>query len=145
MKKYGLITLLSLSFISHATSQTTSNVDEYYQNALASIQRLDTKQSSAAETIYENTTTTEAKIKQISDALASKENLKPEELQDLQIKLSLIQANLQTDALKLQSLSMIQTKDIKTKEEIYEEEAKKKNNAFKEKLKEEIAKSDVRF
>ncbi|WP_409360998.1 type IV secretion system protein [Bartonella heixiaziensis] len=145
MKKYGLITLLSLSFISHATSQTISEADEYYKNALESTQKLNAKKSSTAETVYESTIKTAEEIKQISNKLKSQENPKSEELQALQIELSLLQANLQKDALRLQSLAMIQAKDTKTKDEIREEDVQKKHLEIAEKLKEQLEKSDVRL
>nr|AEH57992.1 VirB5 [Bartonella sp. P1198] len=144
MKQYGLITLLSLSFISHATSQTTFDADEYYKNVLSSTQKLNTTKSSTAETVYESTTKTAEKIQEINNKLKSKENLKAEELQTLQIELSLLQVNLQKDALRLQSLAMMQEKDTKTKEEIREEEAQKKHEEIAKKLKEKLEKSDVR-
>ncbi|MET3589597.1 chromosome segregation ATPase [Bartonella silvatica] len=148
MKKYGLVTLLSLSFISHATSKTTTNVDEYYKKTLESIQELNTANSETAENIYERTKETTAKIQEIQEKLRnaqSSETQKPEELQQLQIELSILQAKLQVDTLKIQSLSMIQAKNAKTKEEMSEEAAQKKHEDIAKKLKEKLENSNVRL
>nr|AEH57994.1 VirB5 [Bartonella sp. P1206] len=148
MKKYGLATLLSLSFISHATSQTTPNVDEYYKNALENTQKSNTAKSETAESVYETAVETAKKIEEIrqklEDAKLKKED-KAEEFQDLRAQLSLLQANLQVNSLKLQSLSMIQAKDISTKEEMREEEAHKRHQELAEEIKEKLEKSDVRL
>ncbi len=116
MKKYGLITLLSLSFISHATSQTAPIADGYYKDALESTQKSDTTRSETAESIYTSTAENIKEIENINQQLEnikSKAETKPEEFQALQIRLSLLQARLQTDIVKLQSLSMIETKNKK--------------------------------
>nr|AEH58006.1 VirB5 [Bartonella sp. B25] len=152
MKKYSLIPLLSLSFISHAISQTTPDVDVYYKSALENTQKLDAAKSETAEAIYSFTTENIKKIEEISKKIGNikaKTETKPEELQAaqqaLQIELSLLQAKLQADVLKLQSLAMIQAKDTKTKDEIREEEEQKKHQALAKKLKEKLEKSDVRL
>nr|AEH57997.1 VirB5 [Bartonella sp. B12] len=154
MKKYGLAALLSLSFISHATSQTAPNVDEYYKSALESTQKLDTAKSETAESIYATAIETAKKIEEIRQKLEGaklKKEDKAEELQDLRAQLSLLQANLQVSSLKLQSLSMIQAKNTSTKEEIREEEAQKKHQKLAEEIKkklkklEKLEKSDVRL
>ncbi|WP_208439298.1 type IV secretion system protein VirB5, partial [Bartonella tribocorum] len=129
MKKYGLVTLLSFSFISHTIAQTPPDVDEYYRQALENTQKLNAVKSETAETIYKTAAETTKKIKEISDQLehlkaqiettatetttdtAKKSQL--EELQklqalrqELQVKVSLLQADLQANSLKLQSLAM---------------------------------------
>ncbi|WP_208438056.1 type IV secretion system protein VirB5 [Bartonella taylorii] len=148
MKKYGLATLLSLSFISHAMSQTALNVDEYYKNALENTQKLNTAKSETAESVYETAVETAKKIEEIrqklEDAKLKKED-KVEEFQDLRAQLSLLQANLQVSSLKLQSLSMIQANDTSTKEEIREEEAQKKHQELAEEIKKKLGKSNVRL
>ncbi len=63
MKKYGLVTLLSFSFISHAIAQTTPDVDEYYKQALENTQKLNTAKSETAESIYKSATDTAKKLK----------------------------------------------------------------------------------
>ncbi|VEJ45886.1 type IV secretion system protein VirB5 [Bartonella vinsonii] len=152
MKKYSLITLLSLSFISHAMAETVDAVDadEYYKKALESTQELNTVKSETAENILEQATKTAKKIQEISEKLTQaqaesqeKEKSDPEKLQALQIKLSVLQANLQADALKLQSLAMIQAKDSRTKEEVREEQIQKKHEEIAEKLKEKLGKSNI--
>ncbi|EJF76230.1 type IV secretion system protein VirB5 [Bartonella alsatica] len=145
MKKYGLVTLLSLSFISHATSQNTSSVDEYYKSAVENTQKLDTAESDTAQSIFESTTTTITEIQKINNKFNAKQPPKSEELQALQMELALVQAKIQADALKLQSLAMIQEKNKKTKEEIHEEKAQEEHKRIAEKLKEELEKSDVQF
>ncbi|WP_455465778.1 type IV secretion system protein [Bartonella sp. B39] len=148
MKKYYLITLLFLSSVSHAMSQTTFDVDEYYKNALETTQELNIAKSETAETVYQSTKTTTEKIKEISDKLTnakSQKKTKPEELQALQVELAILHANLQVNALKLQSLAMIQAKDTKSKEEIREEEIQKKHKDIEEKLRRKIESSDVRL
>lgn len=157
MKKYGLVTLLSFSFISHAIAQTTPDADEYYKQALENTQKLDAAKSETAESIYKSATETANKIKEIKsqlEQLKSKADAKPEELQDLQVNLSLLQASLQASSLKLQSLDMIQAKDTKTKEELREEKEKEKHKKLEvtldekeKKLKEKIESigTDVRL
>ncbi|WP_455479151.1 type IV secretion system protein VirB5 [Bartonella sp. B23] len=148
MKKYYLITLLFLSSVSHAMSQTTLDVDEYYKNALESTQKLNTARSETAETIYASTKTSTEKIKEISDKLTNtklQEKPKSEELQALQIELAILHADLQVNALKLQSLAMIQAKDTKSKEELREEEVQKRHKDIEEKLRKKIENSDVRL
>ncbi|MBB4076864.1 chromosome segregation ATPase [Bartonella fuyuanensis] len=139
MKKYGLVTVLSFSFISHAISQTIPNADEYYKQALESTQKLDAAKSETAENIYQSAIETANKIKEIShqlESIQSKTDTKPEELQALQVKLSLLQANLQVSSLKLQSLDMIQARDTKTKDELREEEEQQKHKYLEAQLKE---------
>ncbi|WP_375671328.1 type IV secretion system protein VirB5 [Bartonella sp. CL434QHHD] len=143
MKKYGLVTLLSFSFISHAISQTTPDAEEYYKQALENTQKLDAAKSETAETIYKTATDTAKKIKEISQQLEnikSKPDTKPEELQtlrqEIQVKLSLLQADLQVSSLKLQSLDMIQARDTKTKDELREEKEQQKHKHLEAQLKE---------
>ncbi|WP_375663686.1 type IV secretion system protein VirB5 [Bartonella sp. CL63NXGY] len=143
MKKYGLVTLLSFSFISHAISQTTPDAEEYYKQALENTQKLDAAKSETAETIYKSATDTAKKIKEISQQLEnikSKPDTKPEELQtlrqEIQVKLSLLQADLQVSSLKLQSLDMIQARDTKTKDELREEKEQQKHKHLEAQLKE---------
>ncbi|WP_375660103.1 type IV secretion system protein VirB5 [Bartonella sp. CL74QHWL] len=143
MKKYGLVTLLSFSFISHAISQTTPDAEEYYKQALENTQKLDAAKSETAETIYKSATDTAKKIKEISNQLEnikSKPDTKPEELQairqEIQVKLSLLQAGLQVSSLKLQSLDMIQARDTKTKDELREEKEQQKHKHLEAQLKE---------
>ncbi|WP_375660914.1 MULTISPECIES: type IV secretion system protein VirB5 [unclassified Bartonella] len=143
MKKYGLVTLLSFSFISHAISQTTPDAEEYYKQALENTQKLDAAKSETAETIYKTATDTAKKIKEISNQLEnikSKPDTKPEELQtlrqEIQVKLSLLQADLQVSSLKLQSLDMIQARDTKTKDELREEKEQQKHKHLEAQLKE---------
>ncbi|WP_375643566.1 MULTISPECIES: type IV secretion system protein VirB5 [unclassified Bartonella] len=143
MKKYGLVTLLSFSFISHAISQTTPDAEEYYKQALENTQKLDAAKSETAETIYKSATDTAKKIKEISNQLEnikSKPDTKPEELQtlrqEIQVKLSLLQADLQVSSLKLQSLDMIQARDTKTKDELREEKEQQKHKHLEAQLKE---------
>ncbi|MCZ2158928.1 type IV secretion system protein VirB5 [Bartonella sp. 220] len=146
MKKYSFVTLLSLSFISHTMAETTENADEYYKQALESTQQLNTVKSETAGTILDNATKTTKEIQKINEELTqeqSQEKPDPEKLQTLQIKLSVLQANLQADALKLQSLAMIQAKDSKTKEEVREEEIKKQHEEIVQKLKGKLEKSNV--
>ncbi|WP_375646890.1 MULTISPECIES: type IV secretion system protein VirB5 [unclassified Bartonella] len=161
MKKYGLVTLLSFSFISHAISQTPPDVDEYYKQALENTQKLNAAKSETAETIYKTATDTANKIKEINhqfENIQSKKDTKPEELQalqqELQIKLSLLQADLQVNSLKLQSLDMIQARDTKTKDELREEKEQQKHKHIEKQLKEkekqlkeklESARTDVRL
>ncbi|WP_375637741.1 MULTISPECIES: type IV secretion system protein VirB5 [unclassified Bartonella] len=143
MKKYGLVTLLSFSFISHAISQTTPDAEEYYKQALENTQKLNTAKSETAESIYKSATDTAKKIKEISNQLEnikSKPDTKPEELQtlrqEIQVKLSLLQADLQVSSLKLQSLDMIQARDTKTKDELREEKEQQKHKHLEAQLKE---------
>ncbi|WP_375667189.1 type IV secretion system protein VirB5 [Bartonella sp. CL435QHHD] len=143
MKKYGLVTLLSFSFISHAISQTTPDAEEYYKQALENTQKLDAAKSETAESIYKSATDTAKKIKEISNQLEnikSKPDTKPEELQairqEIQVKLSLLQAGLQVSSLKLQSLDMIQARDTKTKDELREEKEQQKHKYLEAQLKE---------
>ncbi|WP_273790960.1 type IV secretion system protein VirB5 [Bartonella sp. CM31XJBT] len=143
MKKYGLVTLLSFSFISHAISQTTPDAEEYYKQALENTQKLNTAKSETAESIYKSATDTAKKIKEISNQLEnikSKPDTKPEELQalrqEIQVKLSLLQAGLQVSSLKLQSLDMIQARDTKTKDELREEKEQQKHKHLEAQLKE---------
>nr|AFY07848.1 VirB5 [Bartonella sp. A554] len=152
MKKYGLVPLLSLSSISHANSQTTPDVDEYNKSALENTKKLDAAKSETAEAIYSLTTENIKKIEQIINKIENikaKTETKPEELQAaqpaLQIELSLLQAKLQADVLKLQSLAMIQAKNTKTKDEIREEEEQNKHQAIAKKLKEKLENSNVRL
>ncbi|ETS06094.1 hypothetical protein [Bartonella henselae] len=148
MKKYSLVTLLSLFCISHAKAQTAPLADEYYKKALENKQQLDVAKSQTAESIYESATQTANKIKDINDQLKTLKadtKTKPEQLQTLQIELSLLQAQLQADTLKVQSLAMIQAKDTKTKEELREEQTQQNHKKIEEKLKEKLGKSDVRL
>ncbi|GAA5102703.1 type IV secretion system protein VirB5 [Bartonella acomydis] len=143
MKKYGLITLLSLSFTSHTIAQDT---EEYYKNALESTQKLNAVKSETAESIYMSTTEHVKKIENINqqlETIKAKTEVKPEEFQALQIQLTLLQAKLQTDIVKLQSLSMIEAKDKKTTEEIREEEAQKQHEELAEQLKQKLESSNV--
>ncbi|MCZ2328936.1 type IV secretion system protein VirB5 [Bartonella sp. F02] len=142
MKKYYLAAFLPLFFISNAMSQDISNVDAYYQTALKSTQTLN---DINPEDIYK---LVEQKKQEISDleqqfinVSASTSETKTEELQQLQIKISLLQAELQMGALGLQSLSMIKAKTEKTKEEIREEEQQKKHKQIEEKLNQKLAQS----
>ncbi|WP_330169090.1 type IV secretion system protein VirB5 [Bartonella grahamii] len=143
MKKYGLVTLLSFSFISHAISETTPDADEYYKQALENTQKLDAAKSETAESIYKTAADTANKIKEIKNQLEqikSKPDTKPEELQalrqELQVKLSLLQADLHANVLKLQALDMIQARDTKTKEEMREEKEQQKHKNIATQLKE---------
>ncbi|WP_375659394.1 type IV secretion system protein VirB5 [Bartonella sp. MR30HLJHH] len=155
MKKYGLVTLLSFSFISHAISQTTPDADEYYKQALENTQKLDAAKSETAEGIYKTATETAKKIKEISHQLeqvksqtgtTATEAVKKSSLeelqnlqalrQELQVKLSLLQADLQVASLKLQSLDMIQARDTKTKDEMREEKEQQKHKYLEAQLKE---------
>ncbi|ATP12775.1 hypothetical protein BHOIPH791_04940 [Bartonella henselae] len=148
MKKYSLVTLLSLFCISHAKAQTATLTDEYYKKALENTQKLDVAKSQTAESIYESATQTANKIKDINNQLANLKadtKTKPEQLQALQIELTLLQAQLQADTLKIQSLAMIQAKDTKTKEELREEQTQKKHEDLQKQLKEKLEKSDVRL
>ncbi|KEC54036.1 hypothetical protein [Bartonella koehlerae] len=148
MKKYSLVTLLSLFCISHAKAQIAPLPDEYYKKALENTQKLDVAKSQTAESIYESATQTANKIKDINDQLKTLKadtKTKPEQLQALQIELTLLQAQLQADTLKIQSLSMIQAKDTKTKEELREEQTQQNHKKIEEKLKEKLEKSDVRL
>ncbi|WP_455481752.1 type IV secretion system protein VirB5 [Bartonella sp. B35(2025)] len=142
MKKYPLATLLLLSFISNAMSQTDLTADEYYKSVLESTQKLEAVKSETAESILASANKNAKQIEEISKQL---EKAKPEELQTLQVKLAVLQANLQADALKLQSFAMIKAKDTKTKEEIREEEEQKKHQDIEEKLQEQLRKTDVRL
>ncbi|WP_336294546.1 type IV secretion system protein VirB5 [Bartonella sp. CB169] len=148
MKKYGLIMLLYLSCASHAMSQTTINVDEYYKNALENTQKLDAAKSETAETIYASAAETTKKIQEINNKLEtvkSQEKPELEALQTLQIELAILHANLQVDALKLQSLAMIKARDTKSKEEMREEEIQKEHKDLEQKLKEKLESSNVRL
>ncbi|OLL41266.1 type IV secretion system protein [Bartonella henselae] len=148
MKKYSLITLLFLFCISHAKAQTASLPDEYYKKALENTQKLDAAKSETAESIYKSATETTKKIQELNEKLANAktaEKPKSEELQALQVELSLLQAQLQADTLKIQSLSMIQAKDTKTKEELREEQTQKKHEDLQKKIKEKLEKSNVRL
>nr|AAF25839.1 17kDa antigen-like protein [Bartonella elizabethae] len=159
MKKYGLMTLLSFSFISHAFSQMSPDADEYYKQALENTQKLDTAKSETAETIYKTATETAKKIKEINGQLEqlksqtettatettsdADKNSNLEELQkrqalrqELQVKVSLLQADLQANSLKLQALNMIQARDTKTKEELREEKEQQKHKTLQAQLKE---------
>ncbi|WP_375669521.1 type IV secretion system protein VirB5, partial [Bartonella sp. MR168JLCBS] len=101
-----------------------------------------------AESIYASANETANKIKEINEKLTkaqAAEKTKPEEFQALQIELSLLQAQLQADTLKIQFLSMIQAKNTKTKEDIREEQTQKKHKDLQEKLKEKLGNSDVRL
>nr|WEQ92348.1 rC1 [synthetic construct] len=109
---------------------TATLTDEYYKKALENTQKLDVAKSQTAESIYESATQTANKIKDINNQLANLKadtKTKPEQLQALQIELTLLQAQLQADTLKIQSLAMIQAKDTKTKEELREEQTQKKH------------------
>ncbi|EJF85868.1 hypothetical protein ME1_01445 [Bartonella vinsonii subsp. arupensis OK-94-513] len=151
MKKYSLVTLLSLSFISHAMAETvdavdTVDADEYYKQALESTQKLNTVRSETAGTILDHATKTTKKIQEINNKLTQekeKEKPDPEKLQTLQIELTMLQAQLQADSLKLQSLNMIQAKDSKTQDEVREEQIKKEHEEIAKKLKEQLGKSNV--
>ncbi|WP_273721027.1 MULTISPECIES: type IV secretion system protein VirB5 [unclassified Bartonella] len=159
MKKYSLITLLSLSFSPYANAQTTQNVDEYYKSALESRQQVQASTQETAESIYASTTETTKKIEEIRqeiEKLKLKTETKPEEMQalrqELQTKLSLLQTQLQTDTLKLQYLTMLQAKNSKTKEELHEEttqgERKKIQDQLAEKekkLEAQVERSNVRL
>ncbi|GAA5107765.1 type IV secretion system protein VirB5 [Bartonella jaculi] len=158
MKKYGLVALLSLSFISHATAQNTSEADDYYKKALENTQQLNVAKSKTAETIYQSAEENMKKIEEISQKLQdtqSKTSSTPEEpqavqqkqaaQQALQIELLLLQARLQADSVKLQSLALIQAKDTKTTEERLEEKAQQKHEELIKTLKEKIEGSDVRL
>ncbi|CDO40663.1 type IV secretion system protein VirB5 [Bartonella henselae] len=148
MKKYSLVTLLSLFCIPHAKAQTAPLTDEYYKKALENTQKLDVAKSQTAESIYESATQTAKKIQELNEKLEkakTAEKTKSEELQALQVELSLLQAQLQVDTLKVQSLSMIQAKDTKTKEELREEQTQQNHKKIEEKLKEKLGKSDVRL
>ncbi|WP_273719029.1 MULTISPECIES: type IV secretion system protein VirB5 [Bartonella] len=161
MKKYGLVTLLSFSFISHALSQMSPDADEYYKQALENTQKLDAAKSETAETIYKTATETTKKINEIKEQLeqlksqinttettaeAETETEKKSKLeklqklqtlqQELQVKASLLQADLQASSLKLQSLAMIQARDTKTKDELREEKEQKKHKYIQAQLKE---------
>ncbi|WP_455478041.1 type IV secretion system protein VirB5 [Bartonella sp. B10] len=145
MKKYQLAALLSLSFISNAMSQTEQTADEYYKSALESTQKLEAAKSETAETIFASANKNAKQIEEIKSQL---EKVKPEELQTLQtlqVKLAILQANLQADALKLQSFAMMKARDTKTKEEIREEEEQKKHQDIEEKLQEQLRKSNARL
>ncbi|WP_208431439.1 type IV secretion system protein VirB5 [Bartonella doshiae] len=152
MKKYGLITLLSLFCISHATAQSEPNADEYYKKVLENTQTLDTERHETAETIYKLANDATKKIKEINEKLATikaekSENL--EELQnlqrDLQIELSILQANLQADALKLQSLEMMAAKNTRTKTAIREEEEQQRYKVLGDTIKKELKKSEEKI
>ncbi|AGF76302.1 hypothetical protein [Bartonella vinsonii] len=148
MKRYSLVTLLSLFCIFHAKAQTAPLPDEYYKKALENTQKLDVAKSETAQSIYESATETAKKIKDINNQLATLKadtKTKPEQLQALQIELTLLQAQLQADTLKIQSLSMIQAKDTKTKEELREEQTQRNHKKIEEKLKAKLEKSDVRL
>ncbi len=56
--------------------------------------------------------------------------------QEIQVKLSLLQAGLQVSSLKLQSLDMIQARDTKTKDELREEKEQQKHKYLEAQLKE---------
>ncbi|UTO28063.1 type IV secretion system protein VirB5 [Bartonella harrusi] len=157
MKKYRLITLLSLSFISHAIAESTENVEDYYKKALENTEKLNAVKSETAETIHEHAASAIKKIKEFNEELTqlqaqtqsqgqdaqAQTKSNTEKIQDLQIKLSVLQAELQADALKLQSLAMIQAKDTKTKEEIHEEKVKKEHEELLKTLKEKLEKSNI--
>ncbi|WP_208436165.1 type IV secretion system protein VirB5 [Bartonella phoceensis] len=148
MKKYGLVTLLSLAFISHAVSQTTTDVDEYYKNALEGTPDSGITKSETAESIYSSAVETVKKIAEIRqklEAITSKEKVKPEELQALQTQLSILQTNLQADSVKLQSLNIIQSKDSPTRDEVREAEVQKRHEDLAEKLRKELENSDVKL
>ncbi|WP_019223611.1 type IV secretion system protein [Bartonella rattaustraliani] len=142
MKKHGLITLLSLSFISHAMAQEMPSAEEYYQKIIEDAQKLDAQKAETIDSIRKNIEETETKIKEIESKLKT---AKPEDMQSLQIKLSIFLANLQMDALKLQSLAMMKEKETKTKDEVREEEIQQSHKKLEEKLKEKLEKSNVRL
>lgn len=142
MRKYGLITLLSLSCISHAVAQEGApNVDEYYRQVIENKKVLDPKNTEDVGSVHASIAATQTKIKEIESNL---QTAKPEELPALQIKLSLLQANLQMDSLKLQS-AIVEANNKKTTEELREEEAQQEHKNLEEKLKEKLEKSDVRL
>ncbi|EJF78867.1 Uncharacterised protein [Candidatus Bartonella washoeensis] len=146
MKKYGLITLLSLSCISHATAQNSLDVEEYYQKALENTQKLDAAKSETAETIYKSAAEMTKKIDDINSKLATvkaNQNSKPEDFEALQVELSILQARLLSDTLKLESLAMIQARDTKTKEELREEQVQQQHKEFEKKLKEKLEKTST--
>lgn len=142
MKKYEIAALLSLLLTSEAVSQSEPTADEYYQTALEGIQKSETEKSETAKSVYESVIDNVREIEEIKNSLATAE---PEELQALQVKLAILQATIQADALKLQSLSMIQMKDTKTKEEIREEQEKKKHKLIESILKEQLERSNAKF
>ncbi|MET3560498.1 uncharacterized membrane protein (DUF106 family) [Bartonella japonica] len=142
MRKYGLITLLSLSCISHALAQEgTPSVDEYYKQVLEGKKASETQKVEELESIHASIAETQTKIKEIESNL---QTAKPEELPALQIKLSLLQASLQMDSLKLQS-AMVKANNTKTTEELHEEEARQEHKKLEEELKAKLESSNVRL
>ncbi|WP_336279632.1 type IV secretion system protein [Bartonella sp. CB175] len=145
MRKYYLAILMALFFVSHATSQDATSpgesldVDEYYKRALEGTKELEDIKSEAAETIYETTIENAKKIKEIENKLNSAK--KPEEISAIQVSLSLLQAKLQADIVRLQSLSMLHAKHIQTKEEIREKEQQKMHKEIEKKFKEKLEQS----
>lgn len=148
MKKYGLTALLFLSCISHAVSESTIDVDEYYKNALEKTEELNAAKSETAEVVYSSAAEKKKKIAEISkkiDKLKSNPKTKSEELKSLQLELSSIQAELQADTLKMSALSLIQAKDAKSAEEMHEEKAQKEHQELADKLKEKLDNSDFKL
>ncbi|WP_406604143.1 type IV secretion system protein VirB5 [Bartonella gliris] len=148
MKKYGLITLLSLSCISHAMAQPPQTADEYYEKAVEGTQQSETTNSETAESLYKSANATMQEIEAIKkrlEEIKSSSERKPEEVQvlqqALQLELSFLQAKLQADTLKIQSLAAIHAKTAKTTEEIHEEKAKEEHKETAKKLKEELDKA----
>ncbi|ATO57475.1 type IV secretion system protein VirB5 [Bartonella sp. 1-1C] len=140
MKKY-LIMFLSLSFISHAISQSGSTeVDSYYQSVIqpeTSLSEDSRRTSEIAASIYTSAVENQKKIQEINNKLLST-TLKPEEKESLQTELAILQANLQVDNLKLQASSIMKSENAQSKEQEREKEEKKSQETLQKTLQEKL-------
>jgi len=100
--------------LSSTGGNVKQEVEEFYQNALEKQKDLNAETAGTGHAVYESAVETAKKIEEIAKRLESAET--PKEVHDYQAQLVALQAKIQTDMLKMQSLAMAQDAYYKTLE-----------------------------
>jgi len=95
-------------------SDAGKEVEEFYKNAIEKQKDRNAEAAGTGHAVYEVAVETAKKIEEIAKKLENAET--PKEVQDYQAQLVALQAKIQTDMLKMQSLAMAQDADYKTLE-----------------------------
>jgi len=100
--------------LSSAGSEAGKEVEEFYKNAIEKQKDQNAEAAGTGHAVYESAVEAAKKIEEIAKKLESAET--PKEVQDYQAQLIALQAKIQTDMLKMQSLAMAQDAYYKTLE-----------------------------
>jgi len=100
--------------LSSISRDAGKEVEEFYKNAIEKQKDFNAEAAGTGHAVYEAAVETVKKIEKIATKLESAET--PKEVQDYQVQLVALQAKIQTDMLKMQSLAMAQDAQYKTLE-----------------------------